>query len=381
MDSSCRTILRVFAVLCFLLLGWLGSVTARAHEAGLSIVEVRTHADTLELAASYALNDVQRMLPPSVRLGTDSSQHTIDAAQLELNQLASLLWDVRIDGQALVARSVNVEFTPSDNLAFRFVYPRPASGSVLFRSANIGSLPSSHREILTFVDDHGRTRLTKALTYADNTAEVSLAEMANDPVAAPVSVGQSIHPAPGFGEFFKLGIEHIWTGYDHLLFLLGLLLVCRSFRSIVLIVTSFTVAHSLTLGLATLDLVNLSPRVVEPLIAGTIVFVGVENLLRRESEPRGRAWLTFAFGLVHGFGFAGVLRDLGVGANGGGIAMPLLSFNLGVEFGQVCIAAVVLPALLWLFREEKIRKRGVIGASAVIALAGMYWLAERTFFS
>jgi len=94
--------------------------------------------------------------------------------------------------------------------------------------------------------------------------------------------------SPTFLSFIKLGVEHIWTGYDHLLFLFGLLVVCRSFRSIVGIVSCFKFAHSLTLALATLDIVNLPARLVEPAIAASIVYVGAENLWRRGEEPRGR---------------------------------------------------------------------------------------------
>src|SRR5262245_29413295 len=181
-----------------------------------------------------------------------------------------------------------------------------------------------------------------------------------------------------FWAFIKLGVEHIWTGYDHLLFLFALLVVCRSFRSIVAIVSCFTVAHSLTLALATLNIVNLPSRLVEAAIAASIVFVGVENLWRRGEEPRGRWALTFAFGLIHGFGFASVLRDLGVGAGPQGIVMPLFTFNLGVELGQVAIAALVLPIVWQLRKTEGFVRFGVPALSGLVALAGTYWLLERT---
>jgi hydrogenase/urease accessory protein HupE len=185
-------------------------------------------------------------------------------------------------------------------------------------------------------------------------------------------------PPPTFVGFLKLGVEHIWTGYDHMLFLFALLVVCRSFRSIVTIISCFTLAHSLTLALATLNVINLPSRLVEPAIAASIVFVGAENLARRGAEPRGRSLLTFAFGLIHGFGFASVLRDLGVGTGSQGIAMPLFTFNLGVEIGQVAVAAVVLP-IVWQLRKNKtFVRRGVPALSAIVTVAGLYWLLERT---
>jgi hydrogenase/urease accessory protein HupE len=175
-----------------------------------------------------------------------------------------------------------------------------------------------------------------------------------------------------------LGIEHIWTGYDHVLFLLALLIVTQRIASAVTIITCFTLAHSITLAVATLDLVQMPGRLVEPLIALSIVYVGVENLIRG-THPKGRWLLTFGFGLVHGFGFATVLRELGVGASSGGIWMPLLSFNLGVEIGQLAIACVVLP-LLWRFHAKPVFiKRWIPALSLLVTCAGIYWLLERVF--
>ncbi len=185
--------------------------------------------------------------------------------------------------------------------------------------------------------------------------------------------------APTFWAFLRLGIAHIWTGYDHLLFLFGLLIVCRRLKSIVAIVTCFTLAHSITLALATLDIVEIPGRVVEPIIAASIVFVGVENILRRGAEPKGRWAVTFLFGLVHGFGFASVLRDLGLGAHGRSLAWPLFTFNLGVEVGQITIAALVLPVVWQLRKNETFVRRGVPLLSGVVALAGLYWFVERIF--
>lgn len=184
-------------------------------------------------------------------------------------------------------------------------------------------------------------------------------------------------PAPSFAHFFFLGVQHIFTGYDHLLFLFGLLLVCTRWQSLVLIVTSFTVGHSLTLALATFDLLQPPAALIEPLIAATILFVGAENLWRRGEEPRARWLVTLIFGFAHGFGFASVLRDLGLGRDGGAIARPLLGFNLGVETGQLCFAAIVLP-LIWTFRRHPaFVRRWIPGLSLAIALFGFYWLVER----
>ena len=186
---------------------------------------------------------------------------------------------------------------------------------------------------------------------------------------------------PSFGAFVRLGIEHIFTGYDHLFFLLGLLLVCTRWPSLLAIITCFTIGHSLTLALATLGYVNLPARLTEPTIAATIFFVGAQNCWRRGEEPEGRWLLTLVFGLAHGFGFANVLRELGVGAHGHSIALPLLGFNLGVEIGQLALAAVALPLLWWLHKKPVFNRRWVPALSAVVALAGLYWFVERTLFA
>lgn len=176
-----------------------------------------------------------------------------------------------------------------------------------------------------------------------------------------------------FWRFLRLGVEHIFTGYDHIAFLIGLLLLGGRLMELVKIVTAFTIAHSITLALAALNVFAPSPRVVEPLIAASIVFVGVENLwaLRKsatEKALRHRWMVTLGFGLVHGFGFASVLRGLDLPRNV--LATGLVSFNLGVEVGQVCIVVIALPIV------RKLRRFSA-PLSAIVALLGAFWLVQR----
>jgi len=136
------------------------------------------------------------------------------------------------------------------------------------------------------------------------------------------------------------------------------------------------IAHSITLGLATLDIVRLPGRIVEPLIAASIAYVGMENLLLGDS-PKWRSLIAFSFGLVHGLGFADALRELGINSGQYGIVVPLVGFNLGVEAGQLCVAAVVLPILWKLRRNSSFVRQWVPVSSVAISLAGGYWMAER----
>lgn len=355
-----------------------------AHDPGISTAQAERRADALSLTTGFAPADVQHLLPPAARGEGAWTQAEFDAAHDRLLALAAGLWEVRSGDMSLTPRAPRVQLLPGDNVSFDLVYPLARGGEKLtLRAVRLGELPSGHRQFVIVADERGSTLAKKLLSARDDSVEVPPAAAGSVPAPAWNKV-ESAPPesdAPTFWGFLRLGVEHIWTGYDHLLFLFALLVVCRSIRSIVAIVSCFTLAHSITLALATLNDVNLPPRLVEPAIAASIIFVGVENLLRRGAEPRGRWALTFVFGLIHGFGFASVLRDLGVGQGGGGIALPLLSFNLGVELGQIVVALVVLP-LVWRWRKnEKFVTRGVPALSALVAAAGLYWLLERTVFA
>ncbi len=141
-----------------------------------------------------------------------------------------------------------------------------------------------------------------------------------------------------------MGVFHIFTGYDHIAFLLGVVLVGGSFKTIVKAVTAFTLAHSITLALAALDIVLLPSRIVESGIALSIMYIALENIFFRKFDRR---WIiTFFFGLVHGFGFASALAE--VHLSGRLLGTALFAFNLGVEAGQICIVGILLPLLAWL---------------------------------
>ncbi len=176
------------------------------------------------------------------------------------------------------------------------------------------------------------------------------------------------------GRFVLLGIEHILTGYDHIAFLVALVVLAPSFKAVLPIITAFTAAHSITLLLAALRVVSLNSRLVESAIAVSICYVAVENLFRRKATRR---WLVaFCFGLVHGFGFASVLQNLIVGrAN---LVSSVVSFNVGVELGQLMIFAALLPLLRLLAMLIAPRKI-TIAASAAIGLLGFVWILERGF--
>jgi hydrogenase/urease accessory protein HupE len=176
--------------------------------------------------------------------------------------------------------------------------------------------------------------------------------------------------------FIVMGIRHIFTGPDHMMFVLGLILVGGTLRQLFTVVTAFTIAHSITLTLTVLGVSSMAPRFVEPIIALSIAAVGLENILRIGAYNEVRAWMAFSFGFFHGFGFAGALAEVGLPRQA--LAWSLGSFNIGVEIAQACIVLVTVPTLAYINRKNpSFGAKLVKGASGVILLAGLIWFVER----
>ena len=174
--------------------------------------------------------------------------------------------------------------------------------------------------------------------------------------------------------FIVLGIMHIFTGYDHLAFLVGLLIVTTNLSSLIKIVTSFTIAHSITLALSTFNIVVLPSRLTESLIPLTIGYVAIENLMKKRVVER--YYVTFVFGLIHGFGFSNVLREMQLSRSH--LALSLFSFNAGVEIGQLTFVLVLFPLILYISRSEWKQQTQFAVCVAIICLA-TYWFAQRAF--
>jgi hydrogenase/urease accessory protein HupE len=178
--------------------------------------------------------------------------------------------------------------------------------------------------------------------------------------------------------FIEMGIAHILSGPDHVLFVLGLILAGGNFRRLLAIVSAFTLAHSITLSLTALDIASLSPRIVEPMIAFSILVVGIENLVSGKPRFELRVAMAFGFGFFHGFGFAGALTEAGLPRQA--IAWSLAAFNIGVEIGQALIVALTAPVLSWLEQSyPRLRIQVVRYAALGIALAGAIWFVQRVF--
>lgn len=177
------------------------------------------------------------------------------------------------------------------------------------------------------------------------------------------------------GDFFREGFLHVLPkGLDHILFVLGLFLLQREWRPLVWQVSTFTAAHTITLGLATLGAVRVESRIVEPLIAASIAFVAVENILRPRYTP-WRLLVVFGFGLVHGLGFASALQELHLPTSS--LLVGLVGFNLGVEGGQLGVITLAFVATAWLRDAARYRSWIVVPGSALIALTGVWWTITR----
>ena len=294
------------------------------------------------------------------------------------------------DGKILAPRTADV-VTDGLEFQFQFEYALPPAKSLGVETFFIPALAVPRAAPLVLTDENGNLLASAVLAPGKTGAEFFLPAAFAPPAAVAIQVeaagnklrAEQISAAvsetkttPSFGEFLRLGIEHILTGYDHLLFLLALLLGCRRLKTMLVVITGFTVAHSLTLALAALNVVTLSPRLVEPMIAASIIFVALGNF-RRTEKSWPRYTLTCGFGLIHGFGFASALRESGLGGYGAEIVPPLLAFNLGVEIGQLTVAAALLPLLFALRKIPAFERRGAGIISLLVIVVAACWCWQR----
>ncbi len=342
----------------------LSTMVAFAHDPGLSSANLQLLPTRISAVVTFNDRDI------SIILGEDPQAVRTNgpALQPKLEALARRAFLLAAEGRKIAPEKVSARVDANRNVEFTYSYPWPEGAKeVTVTSALLPAMPFGHRQVLTVFAASGKEIARQLLSNEENKVEVR-------PDSRPPALSHS------FYEFLLLGIRHILTGYDHLLFLFGLLIVCRNLRAAALLITCFTLAHSLTLALSTFGLVHLQSRWVESAIAASILYVGVENLLRGDGPLRGRWVLTFTFGLVHGLGFASVLREMGVANTGLAAVVPLVAFNSGVEVGQLSVAAVLLPLILHFRRNPKFLRLGVPACSALVAAAGACWFVQRTFF-
>lgn len=378
-----------FSALLRLLLvtGVLAALTARAHSPFQSSTRAIVNDMTVEIALTVGMDGGKTLLA-----GAPSGAFQVREVGPSFalpKEFAVRFYETSSGGAALSPDKVEVR---TDGLEYNVVleYPRPAGNALSVRAVFLEQLPLSDNSAFVLTDENGNMLATKILSRRDESIGLTLPAVPVTTVQPvlktnlPTTVAAVGNSAPsntslGFGDFLKLGIKHILTGYDHLLFLCGLLVACRKVGPMLAVITCFTLAHSLTLALSALNLVQISPRITEPLIAATIVFVGIENF-RGRKDMNIRCGLALGFGLIHGFGFATALRETGLGGTGLALAKPLFAFNLGVECGQLAVAAVFLPLLFALRKNIWFERHGTQIISAVVIALGGFWLVQRALF-
>jgi hydrogenase/urease accessory protein HupE len=336
---------------------------AAAHPVPFSYVDLRLRPDAIEgslvihiFDAAHDLNiePVDRMLDPAV-----AAQHATALANL-----LAARFTVSADGRPLTPQWSAVEvLAERQSLKFPLRFALGGTPGRLAVAAVMFPYDPQHQ---TFLNIYEGDALTQAILDRGRSGFDYFAGTRQGAFA----VVQKFLPA---------GIHHILIGPDHLLFLVGLLLLGGTVRQLAVIVTAFTVAHSITLSLAALNLVSPPERIIEPAIALSIVYVGADNLLIRDGRDV-RAWIAFAFGFIHGFGFANVLREMDLPARA--LGWSLFAFNVGVEVGQLLVVAIVATALAALrARNENAGRQLAVAGSVVVMAAGAFWFIQRVFFA
>ena len=336
-----------------------------AHPAPFSFVDVRLGSGTLDVTVVAHVWDV------AYEFDIDDPALVLDPDILRprgerLGELVGERLRLTVEGRALALDGWSEPEILAERQSVRLRARRPLDEGVgaVVVSAELFPYDPNHQTFLNVYED---AELTTQAILGGNDTEYEYFLGTRQGVWAVLQ------------RFVPSGVHHILIGPDHLLFLIGLLLLGGGVRQLLLVVTAFTVAHSITLSLAVLNVVTPPARLVEPIIALSIVYVGLDNLLARGGRDM-RIWIALVFGLIHGFGFASVLREMGLPS--GALGWSLFSFNFGVELGQLAVVLVV-AAILWRIRAYSAvagERIAVAGSIAVIA-AGAFWFVERVFLS
>jgi len=341
-----------------------GAKPAQAHPVPFSYLDVHIAPDALEVSVVAHIFDLghdlhveppERLLEPSVLAAQSTGIAALVRDRLQLEA----------DGRSLVA----TEWTQAEPLAerqsvrIRARYTAVQSPGLIAVTTRMFPYDPVHQ---TFVNIYEGDNLTSQAILDQGRARFEYFAGTRQGAAAVVR------------KFIPAGVHHILIGPDHLLFLVGLLLLGGTLRQLLLVVSAFTVAHSITLSLAALNIVSPPARLIEPAIALSIVYVGADNLMVRGGRDM-RAWIAFAFGFIHGFGFASVLREMDLPRRA--LGWSLFSFNVGVEIGQLLIVLAVTSALALLrARSEWAGRQLAFAGSLVVIVAGTFWFIQRVFF-
>ena len=373
--------------LLLLLLGLFCVVPARleAHPLDNSYAEFRVATNAVIATFAFKLECLGPFStgPAAVLARSDPLEVCLQKLHEHLKQNVALTSD---DAAGKLVADTHRADMEKNSLEFRFTWRWPQPVQKLgIRYDAFADVDPTHI-CFAVVRDGGRRE--RQLVFEQDSREQTVTVSSETPAPPRAEVRRDEPMETQVRQFTSLGLWHIFTGYDHIAFIIGLLLVTRTFLGLVKIVTAFTLAHSLTLAAATLGWVNAPASLVEPAIVLTIAAIGIENLFRVRRVMfyapvewhihRGKRWvIAFCFGLIHGFGFASVLKAMNLSAQG--IAVSLVCFNVGVEIGQVVIVAAIFPLLWGLEHLSQTGHRSLVRlGSAIIVVLAAFWFMERT---
>lgn len=399
-----RTCVSIMAVLSFLLLSFVYKADAHAYSAGYTTLDL-TRAST---EMTYALDELSviELVGGDVNKNGMLEQDEFDEIQDQLITLVRQNIALKLGGAATpwtkVVSCVLDRQGDATKAILKVSYPPVGADQPIALTDQLYKKGTTSNYVNLLTINYGKQKSTAALSggnrlWAMQMTENEFAELlqdANSPASgdktavAPDKTGKAnaagnpdaqspadkdtTSSTSGWLSFFKLGINHILSGYDHLLFLFSLLIARQSFKQYAAMITAFTVAHSITLTLTVLGIIDVSPRIVEPAIALSICYVAIDNMVRGQVSYR---WvLTFLFGLIHGMGFADLLKAMDLPK--AELAGDLISFNLGIETVQISLVAVLLPLLYFMHKWQYARRAVMAGSAAAFVLGGV-WLAER----
>lgn len=306
--------------------------------------------DALRALEPYALEERFRTAFPG--LAANFRWQAGDSALVPMLEAASTL-DAMDESLPRQTRIVVTAPLPDDDSSVTFAWSPRFGPLILRQMVDDGALPDGVEPYSGFLDGAAASPPLPRIGTAELSALAS------------------------FAAYVKNGFLHIVPkGLDHILFVLGVFFFALHLRPLLWQVSAFTVAHTLTLALATLGIISISPAIVEPLIAASIAYIGIENIFHRKPTSRIRVGVVFGFGLLHGLGFASVLGNIGLSP--GHFIASLVAFNIGVELGQLAILSVAFLAIgVWFGQKPWYRARVANPISAAIALMGLWWMFER----
>ncbi len=341
-----------------------GSAPASAHPIPFSYLDVRLQSNALELTVVAHVFDIAHDLgvqPPEQLLEPERLQARVD----DVIGLLRARLQITVNGQIVTG-------------AWSAPEPLPARQSVRIRGRVALQRAPGRVDVATVLFPYDPQHKTFLNVY-EGGAVAAQAILDKGRTRFEYFAGTRQGAWAVLEKFVPSGVHHILIGPDHLLFLVGLLLMGGTIRQLLLMVTAFTIAHSITLSLAALNMVLPPAALIEPAIALSVVYVGADNLLMSGGRDM-RVWIAFAFGLIHGFGFANVLRDMDLPNRA--LGWTLFGFNLGVEIGQLVVVVVVASALAWIRSRSKVAgARLAFAGSIIVMLAGAFWFVQRVFFS